>query len=139
MTTLFFRFFFSLIIFTCNAFAQSFPSRHFDVDDGLTSNTVYDCEQDNRGFMWFATSAGVCRFDGKHFKRYTIDDGLSDNEVLKIIKDSKGRLWLFGFNSSVVVISGDSIMNESSHPILKQLRKGFFYNNFLKTRLEKSS
>lgn len=134
MTTLFFRFFFSLIIFTCNAFAQSFPSRHFDVDDGLTSNTVYDCEQDNRGFMWFATSAGVCRFDGKHFKRYTIDDGLSDNEVLKIIKDSKGRLWLFGFNSSVVVISGDSIMNESSHPILKQLRKGFFYNNFFENK-----
>ncbi len=127
------HFVFIIAIFLCwNKFslAQSFPYRHFDVDDGLTSNTVYDCEQDNRGFMWFATSAGVCRFDGKIFKRYTIDDGLSDNEVLKIIKDSKGRLWLFGFNSSVAVISSDSIFNENTHPFLKKLRKGFFYSGF---------
>jgi hypothetical protein len=109
------------------AFSQSSPARHYTSDDGLSSNTVYDIEQDHRGFVWFATSAGVCRFDGNAFVRLTLEDGLSDNEVLKIRKDSQNRLWLLGFNASVSVIEGDIVHNGFSHPLLKKLAANFFY------------
>ncbi|HKR06890.1 MAG TPA: histidine kinase [Bacteroidia bacterium] len=109
--------------------SQNYPLKHYTVDDGLTSNTVYDAIQDKRGFIWFATSAGASRFDGKNFERFTVDNGLSDNEVLKIRKDLSGRLWLLPFNGTVTIIDNDSIYNGLTHPLLKQLGPGFFYNH----------
>jgi ligand-binding sensor domain-containing protein len=110
-----------------SVFCQSLPFRHFTTDDGINSNTIYNIQQDNKGFLWMSTTAGICRFDGKEFVRYSIEDGLSDNEVLKIKKDKKGRLWLFGFNASISIIDDDTIYNGNTHPLLKSLFSGFFY------------
>ena len=48
-----------------NVNAQSFPLRSYSVDDGLISNIVYDAEQDDKGIIWFSTSAGISKYDGK--------------------------------------------------------------------------
>ncbi len=121
----FLLFFISLV--PLPSFSQGFPFRHFTADDGINSNTVYNIQQDNKGFLWMSTTAGICRFDGKEFVRYSIEDGLSDNEVLKIKKDKEGRLWLFGFNASISIIDVDTIYNGNTHPLLKSLFSGFFY------------
>lgn len=121
-----------LILLLCcdeKIYAQSYPLKHFTVDDGLNSNTVYDAIQDNRGFMWFATSAGASRFDGKKFERFTIDNCLSDNEILKIKGDLSGRLWMLMFNGTVTVLENDSLHSGLSHPLLKKLGPGFFFQN----------
>jgi ligand-binding sensor domain-containing protein len=58
---------FNLILFffpSLFLFAQLEPQRNFSVKDGLPSGIVYDCLQDKQGFMWFATAAGLARFDG---------------------------------------------------------------------------
>lgn len=117
-------------------FSQSYPYRHYSVDDGLNSNTVYDIIQDRRRFIWFATSAGVCRFDGKQFRRYTVDNGLGDNEVLKIRMDNGGRLWLLQFNGTVSVIEDDNICVDSVYPVIKKLGPGFFYSNMFSDSLD---
>ncbi len=108
-------------------YGQSYPYRHYTVDDGLNSNTVYDVIQDTKGFIWFATSAGVCRFDGNRFKKFTVDDGLADNEVLKIKLDEKGRLWLLNFNGTISIIEGESVIADSSYPFLKKIGPGFYF------------
>lgn len=43
---------------------------HYTADDGLPSNCVRDILQDQRGFIWFATDNGLCRFDGVRFRNY---------------------------------------------------------------------
>jgi ligand-binding sensor domain-containing protein len=75
-------------------------SRSFTVADGLPSNHIYNCMEDNQGFLWLATDAGIARFDGKHFQTFTTKDGLPDDEVLDIVKENNGRIWVSCFKQS---------------------------------------
>ncbi len=74
--------------------------RSFTVADGLPSNHIYNCMEDNQGFLWLATDAGIARFDGKHFQTFTTKDGLPDDEVLDIVKENNGRIWVNCFKQS---------------------------------------
>src|SRR5471030_682329 len=74
--------------------AQQLKYTAFTVNDGLPSNYVYRCIEDNKGFLWVATDAGIARFDGKHFQVFTTAQGLPDNEVLSVIKEKNGRIWV---------------------------------------------
>lgn len=56
--------------------------------------------------MWFATDAGITRFDGGKFENYTIEDGLVDNEVYHINVDERGTIWAFSLLSPVVSFKG---------------------------------
>ncbi len=118
-----------LILLVRDARSQSYPFRTYTVDDGLNSNTVYDIEQDENGFIWFATNAGICRFDGQQFRRYTIDEGIADNEVLKIKSDRNKRLWLLHFNGNVSLIENGVLCSADKYPLLKKVGPGFFYTN----------
>jgi len=60
---------------------------------GLPSTEVYKVLQDADGFMWFATDAGVCKYDGNTLTTYTAADGLRENPVIKMKLDSKKRIW----------------------------------------------
>ena len=61
-------------------------------EDGLPSMTIYQVHQDKKGFMWFGTENGICRYDGKEMETYYHPD-LLDNEILTIQEDSWGRIW----------------------------------------------
>jgi len=71
--------------------AQSPSFRHFGVDQGLPSSEVYHVYQDSRGFIWFGTNMGVCRYDGGEFQVFDLEDGLTDNTVFEIYEDHRGR------------------------------------------------
>src|SRR5471030_834246 len=74
--------------------AQQSKYTAFTVNDGLPSNYIYRTVEDNKGFLWVATDAGIARFDGKHFQVFTTQDGLPDNEVLAVVKENNGRIWV---------------------------------------------
>jgi hypothetical protein len=46
------------------SFAQPHYFRHYQVEDGLSNNTVYCTLQDKNGFLWMGTKEGLNRFDG---------------------------------------------------------------------------
>jgi ligand-binding sensor domain-containing protein/nitrogen-specific signal transduction histidine kinase len=54
------------------AIGQPIYFRHYQVEDGLTNNTVFSIFQDARGFMWFGTKEGLNRFDGGTFKAFNM-------------------------------------------------------------------
>jgi signal transduction histidine kinase len=88
----------------------------YDFQDGLSSQTVYACTQDQAGYMWFATDDGVTRFDGTEFKRFSIEDGLCDNIILDIQEDGP-RLWFIAQNDcrsyfeNGIIVKSDSTVN----------------------------
>lgn len=63
---------------------DDFVITNYTTDDGLPSNSVYNCIKDDNGYMWLATEGGLSRFDGKHFVNYGVKDGLLDNDVISI-------------------------------------------------------
>lgn len=107
---------FIVVLFLCffftKAVAQHRIFESFTEKEGLPSNTVYDMVQDQKGYMWFATDNGLCKFDGKTFATYSIKDGLPDNEILKLFKDSNNRIWLMGFNGEVGYLRNQHFFNQ---------------------------
>ncbi len=88
---------------TARAQQQTIRFAHFTVEQGLTSNTVTTILQDSRGFLWYATSDGLSRFDGYRFKPYKnvpLDTtSLGHNWIDAIFEDAAGVLW-FGTNNA---------------------------------------
>ena len=74
---------------------------HFDqitVEDGLAFNWVTTILKDSRGFLWFGTSDGLDRYDGRAFRHYRGDPtdpaGLSSRLVAALFEDSHAHLWV---------------------------------------------
>lgn len=89
-----FPFVFSCILLSTTAFAQAGEYISFTMKDGLPSNHIYRVVEDDKGFLWIATDAGIARFDGKYFQVFTTEDGLPDNEVLSVMKETNGQIWV---------------------------------------------
>lgn len=81
--------------FTC---AQPYYFKHYQVENGLSHNTVYGSIQDSRGFMWFGTKDGLNRFDGYSFKSYRHDPAnpktLGSDLIHKLYNDQQQVLWV---------------------------------------------
>jgi PAS domain S-box-containing protein len=72
--------------------------RLLDIDNGLSQNSGNCLIQDNTGFIWIGTEAGLNRYDGYNFTVYTYDrndpNSISNSYILSICKDRSGLLWI---------------------------------------------
>ncbi|MEA3505147.1 MAG: two-component regulator propeller domain-containing protein, partial [Bacteroidota bacterium] len=89
--------------------AQINIMKHYTVEKGLANNEVYHVIQDSKGYMWFATNAGPCKYDGYSFTNYNIIDGISDNTTLALYEDYKGRIWFISISCKLNYFYNDSI------------------------------
>ncbi|MDB5281759.1 MAG: putative signal transduction histidine kinase [Bacteroidota bacterium] len=105
----------------CQSAAQTRVYKNYSVKDGLAGSTVYYTFQDKKGFMWFGTDQGLCRFDGTNFKNYTTRDGLPDNEVFRVTEDSMGRLWMICYNSRPCFMYHGVMHNTDNDNLLKKM------------------
>lgn len=85
--------------------AERFAFLKYEVDDGLSNNTVRCVVQDSLGFMWFGTADGLTRFDGRHYRCYYGGDGpaaLGNSAVYSLYVDAGGFVWV-GTGSGVYI------------------------------------
>jgi len=102
-----------LILFSqllCAAFAfsqlESLVFRKISTPQGLASNSVTGIIQDNKGFIWIATTNGLQKFDGYAFTTYHHDpynpQSISSDNIGFLLKDRDDNIWMstafFGFN-----------------------------------------
>lgn len=86
-----------LFLFTSPGISQPYYFRHFEVEDGISNNSVINCLQDKKGFLWFGTPDGLNRYDGKSFKtfkNYGKPGDLLSNAIYYLHEDLKGTLWV---------------------------------------------
>jgi ligand-binding sensor domain-containing protein/signal transduction histidine kinase len=85
-----------LLLFSI-AKAQPYYFKHYQVENGLSHNTVFCSVQDKKGFLWFGTKDGINRFDGYRFKTFNIfnesNGDLTRSLILSIAMDQKGMIW----------------------------------------------
>lgn len=78
--------------------AQSYYFRNYQVNNGVSSNTITSILQDKKGFMWFGTRNGLNRFDGNSFKIFKNDprdsNSIGSNSVLSLYEDADEILWV---------------------------------------------
>jgi ligand-binding sensor domain-containing protein/signal transduction histidine kinase len=85
-------------------YAQPYYFKHYQVENGLSNNTVFCSVQDSRGFMWFGTKDGLNRFDGYSFKTYRHEasnkKSIGNDLVFTLHTDRDKTLWI-GTNNGV--------------------------------------
>ena len=72
--------------------------KRLDTRDGLSNYQVNDVLRDSRGFVWFATSFGLSRYDGYRCHNYYSYEHdtltLRNNQVNRVMEAFDGKLWL---------------------------------------------
>lgn len=85
-------------------------------------NAVWDIMQDKAGELWFGTTTGVYRYDGKSFSPFIYNSGyhsgaisssgISLNKIEYIVEDKAGDIWFGGRgNKGVFRFDGNSLTN----------------------------
>jgi hypothetical protein len=113
-----------LLVISVSRLSSQEPAwKNVSIKDGLPSSEVYHVFQDKKGFIWFATDAGVCLYDGEKVNTLTSKDGLYENVILGIYEDNKGRIWFRGFSGSLSFYKNGVITcingNETLYNMLK--------------------
>lgn len=86
-----------LLLISYLGFGQKLRFGHYTVDNGLQNNIVFATVEDSKGLLWFATSTGIDRFDGKNFVGYPLpvkDNGYTSYvSVPFILADYQKKIW----------------------------------------------
>jgi signal transduction histidine kinase/ligand-binding sensor domain-containing protein len=90
---------------TVAAQQQMGPYMAYGPEAKYFSNLNYSVCQSKNGYLWFGTSSGLVRFDGKRYKNYFADytnpNSPSDNSIFDIAEDKNNDLWFAGFEHGV--------------------------------------
>jgi ligand-binding sensor domain-containing protein/two-component sensor histidine kinase len=77
---------------------QKLRFEHITTDMGLPDNTAICSMQDSKGFLWFGTYNGLCKYDGYSFITYQFDPNdttsIGGNLITRIFEDSSGLIWV---------------------------------------------
>ncbi|WP_025762053.1 hybrid sensor histidine kinase/response regulator transcription factor [Dyadobacter tibetensis] len=71
--------------------------RHFSQKEGAPEEGVLSIVQDKKGFLWYATTNGLYRYDSRTFKKFSYKEDdtttISSNLVESLFCDSDGVIW----------------------------------------------
>jgi len=83
----------TLLILSPSAWSQQYFVKSYNIENGLSTQSVGDACQDQDGIMWFATNDGISSYDGFRFKNYNSENGLPPQHFRRIKCDNTGILW----------------------------------------------
>lgn len=92
---------------------------HYNSQDGLPSDMVYDIYRDSHGMLWFGTDNGIAKYNGVNFKVYSTHHGLSDNEIFFFKEDHNRRIWMSTYNGTLCYYHDGTIYNAEKVDFLK--------------------
>lgn len=75
-------------------FAQRLLVKDYSTQDGLPDSRVAPIIQDQDGYMWFGTQAGLTRYDGSQFTTMTQASDIPGIFGRDIAQDHTGAIWL---------------------------------------------
>lgn len=111
--------------------AQHLAWRNYTTNDGLRSNEVYGMIQDSKGFLWFGTDHGICKFNGYDFIRPVDTSITGSGSVFKIVEDDKGRIWFNHLEPELSIIENDTVIPWQYNQVIEPIRKKYApFGNF---------
>ena len=83
--------------------SQTYQFSTYGLDEGMFDKFTYTINQDQQGFLWIGTGAGLCRFDGNVFENEFKGDSIPSSIAHASLLDSRGRLW-FGHENGLLSV-----------------------------------
>ncbi|MFN8280459.1 MAG: two-component regulator propeller domain-containing protein [Saprospiraceae bacterium] len=109
----------------------SYRFQQFSVHNGLPSQVVYNILEDQDGFLWICTDAGISRFDGNNFRNFTTFDSLGENEILEMYRDSKNRIWFSPFYGNLSYYQNGRFNSPYNNSFVKNIKAGSSIRHFI--------
>lgn len=100
----------------------------FNKLQGLKHAGITSIIQDKNGNIWFGSSGGICKYDGKYFSNYGEKEGLSSIIVNSILQDKNENIWIGTDGGGVFKYDGKCFSNLNE--------KNGFINNQVKSLLQ---
>ncbi|WP_342089072.1 hybrid sensor histidine kinase/response regulator transcription factor [Dyadobacter sp. OTU695] len=89
-----------ILIICSTRFVQAQAFRNLTGMEGASMSDTRGIVQDKQGFIWFATNAGLFRYDSRTLKKYPHNSSdphsISSDMLNAVFCDSKGNLWIGG-------------------------------------------
>ena len=89
-----------LLISVYSSNSQSIIPRfeNLGVNEGLPHSSVYSILQDKKGFIWFGTADGLCRYDGNNLVTFQYNSKPEEDDVKNFVRgkmqeDKTGNIW----------------------------------------------
>lgn len=111
-----------LLIFLSTAFGLVLKSfgqyderdfTRYSVKDGLSDNPISCIQQDDQGYLWIGTDAGLNRFDGKNFKKF-----YQSTAPIHLPSGSITNMKRFGSNElGIISRGGFQILNTKNYSV----------------------
>ena len=79
------------------AFANSYTSTSWGLDDGLPDSQVCGVIQGQDGYLWLVTARFLLRFDGRNFANVALPAQTAVGRNEGVFQDSRGGVWVFGY------------------------------------------
>ncbi len=105
--------------------AQQLSWRNYTTAQGLPGNIVYDSMEDSKGYMWFVTNQGICRFNGYEFIQPADTSALKGSEAFMPTEDANGRIWFARLDASVWFIENDTVRAWKYNTVTAPYRQKF--------------
>lgn len=77
-----------------DAHARQFTFEHYGQEQGLGNSLMRAITQDQSGFLWAGTRAGLYRYDGQRFQRFDPPGKLPSQHVRSLLASRSGTLWI---------------------------------------------
>jgi ligand-binding sensor domain-containing protein len=94
-----------------NLYAQQHLFSNAAISDIIPSHECYNIFQDCRGYIWFGTEGGLCRYDGHTVKIYDDKKGFPEKSCYGIYESPDKTLWFIGSGNRILyyTIQKDSL------------------------------
>lgn len=111
------RIFLTLLLSLCLLTVTAQPGkdyhvREFTTDNGLPSNGIKSMQWDEEnGFLWIATEAGMSRYNGLDFTNFTKENtrGLSHERMAYVVKNIQGAIFAADVSNNVVQVKSNTL------------------------------
>jgi signal transduction histidine kinase/ligand-binding sensor domain-containing protein/DNA-binding response OmpR family regulator len=104
---------------------KQYQFERIDMSLGLSHQTVNDIFKDSIGFLWFATSSGLNRYDGYSIKIFKSIPGdstsLVTDDVTKLFEGPGGNMWIYTHSGNCVYNPRKEIFYRNTDAILASM------------------
>ncbi len=100
---MFFRKIIALLLLSGPMTGQQLQFENLGARIPLPSQETYNIMQDSKGYIWFSTEQGFCRYDGHDLTVYDKTNGLPEGAVYSVAEDNRARLWLATSKSRILI------------------------------------
>lgn len=118
------------LMYSCAGYSQQLYFYTPDKLKQLPSSEVYNIRQDSKGYIWFSTVAGLCRYNGNSLKVFDKRNGLPEEACYAVSEDKAGRIWIATSGNRILTFENDSLKEAPFSNLYSSGLKGTIFHNY---------